>query len=154
MATNLAGGVCIGQLNACVVRAARLDSDCTPTGGADGGIITAGLATLTADPEIEEGTVFEPKNGCGDIMYTVTQADKIKRFNLTGEFLFFDYEMMALLFGGSTILGRAAGAYTGQVIGHAGDTGSLKGAYLYFELRQGETPLNPLYWLEKRKHAG
>ena len=119
MATNLAGGVCIGQLNACVVRAARLDSDCTPTQGADGGIITAGLATLTADPEIEEGTVFEPKNGCGDIMYTVTQADKIKRFNLTGEFLFFDYEMMALLFGGSTILGRAAGAYNGKVIGHS-----------------------------------
>ncbi|MEW6363709.1 MAG: peptidoglycan DD-metalloendopeptidase family protein [Acidobacteriota bacterium] len=42
----------------------------------------------------------------------------------------------------------------GQVIGYAGDTGSIKGAYLYFELRHGEKPLNPLDWLEKRKHAG
>jgi len=119
MATNLAGGVCIGQLNACVVRAARLDADCSPTQGADGGIVTAGLATLTADPDIEEGTLFEPKNACGDILYTYNLSDKIKRYNLTGEMLFFDYEMMVLLFGGSTVLGRAAGTYSGKVIGHA-----------------------------------
>jgi len=41
----------------------------------------------------------------------------------------------------------------GQVIGYVGDTGSLKGAYLYFELRHGEKPLNPVEWLEKRKHG-
>lgn len=39
----------------------------------------------------------------------------------------------------------------GQILGYAGDTGSLKGAYLYFELRHGEKPLNPVDWLEKRK---
>jgi len=119
MTTNLAGGVCIGQLNACVVRAARLDSDCSPTGGTDGGIVTAGLATLTADPDIEEGTLFEPKNACGDILFTYQLADKIKRYNLSGEFLFFDYEMMALLFGGDLILGAGGGDYAGEVIGHA-----------------------------------
>ena len=118
MASNLAGNVCIGQLNACIVRAARLDADCTPTGGADTGIVTAGLATLTADPQLEEGTMFEPKNACGDIMYTYEQDTRIKRYSLSGEFLFFDYEMMALLFGGGTILGRAAGSFSGKVIGH------------------------------------
>ena len=43
---------------------------------------------------------------------------------------------------------------TGQLVGYVGDTGSLKGAYLYFELRQGEKPLNPLDWLEKKRHVG
>lgn len=116
---NLAGGVAIGQLNACVVRAARLDADCSPTGGANGGIVTAGLVTLNADPDIEEGTVFEPKNACGDIMFTYEQEDKIKRYNFTGEFGFHDYEMMALLFGGTTILGKAGGDFAGEVIGYA-----------------------------------
>ena len=118
MATNLAGGVCIGELNACVVRAARLDADCSPTGGSNNGIVTAGLVTLTADPDIEEGTVFEPKSGCGSIMFTFEEDDKIKRQNLSGEFGFHDWEMMALLFGGTVILGEAGGTYAGEVIGY------------------------------------
>lgn len=119
MATNLAGGVCIGQLNACVLRIARLDSDCSPTGGTNGGIVTAGLVTLTADPEIEEGTVFEPKNGCGTIAYTYELEDVIKRYNLSGEFVFFDYEFMEMAFGSELILGKAGGALAGKVIGAA-----------------------------------
>src|SRR4051812_21733240 len=119
MATNLVGPVCIGQLNACVVRAARLGADCHPSGGADSGIVTAGLVTMTADPDIEAGQVFEPKNACGTIMYTYRQEDRIKRYNVSGEFIFFDYEMMALLFGGTLILGKAAGSFAGKVIGYA-----------------------------------
>jgi septal ring factor EnvC (AmiA/AmiB activator) len=42
---------------------------------------------------------------------------------------------------------RAAG---GQVIGLAGDTGSLKGAKLYFEIRRNGEAQNPLLWLAKR----
>lgn len=119
MASNLAGGLCLGELNAAVFRAARLDADCSPTGGTNGGLVTAGLVTLTADPDIEEGTVFEPKNADGDIMYTYEEDDKIKRYNLSGEFGFSDFEMMELLFGGSTILGKAGGDFAGEVIGYA-----------------------------------
>lgn len=119
MASNLAGGLCIGELNAAVIRAARLDADCSPTGGANSGLVTAGLVTLTADPDIEEGTVFEPKNGDGDIMFTYEEDDKIKRYNHSGEFGFADFEMMELLFGGSTILGKAGGDFAGKVIGYA-----------------------------------
>ena len=36
----------------------------------------------------------------------------------------------------------------GEVIGKVGDTGSLKGAYLYFELRYHSQPLDPLPWLD------
>lgn len=119
MASNLAGGVCIGELQACIVRAANLDADCTPTGGTNGGIVTAGLVTLTADPDVEEGTVYEQKNGCGDILFTYEKDDVIKRYNISGEFGFSDFEMMAMLFGGQTILGKAAGAFAGEVIGYA-----------------------------------
>jgi septal ring factor EnvC (AmiA/AmiB activator) len=36
----------------------------------------------------------------------------------------------------------------GQVIGRSGDTGSLKGAVLHFEVRRGGTALNPEDWLQ------
>jgi septal ring factor EnvC (AmiA/AmiB activator) len=36
----------------------------------------------------------------------------------------------------------------GQVVGTAGDTGSLAGALLYFELRRGGEALDPAEWLE------
>jgi len=38
----------------------------------------------------------------------------------------------------------------GQAIGLAGDTGSLKGAKLYFEIRQNGEAQDPLTWLAKR----
>lgn len=37
----------------------------------------------------------------------------------------------------------------GARIGLVGDTGSLKGPYLYFEIRHHGTPLNPAEWLKK-----
>lgn len=118
MATNIAGApVCYGELNACVVRAARLGADCHPSGGANSGIVTAGLATMTADPDIQQGQVFEPLNACGSIVFAVRQEDRIKRWNISGEFLFFDWEMMELLFGATLILGKAGGSFAGKVIG-------------------------------------
>jgi septal ring factor EnvC (AmiA/AmiB activator) len=43
----------------------------------------------------------------------------------------------------------------GDSLGTVGDTGSLKGAYLYFELRDGQKPLDPERWLSRaqRKHS-
>jgi septal ring factor EnvC (AmiA/AmiB activator) len=38
----------------------------------------------------------------------------------------------------------------GQVIGKVGDTGSLEGAQLYFELRHKGKPQDPLAWLQPR----
>jgi murein DD-endopeptidase MepM/ murein hydrolase activator NlpD len=38
----------------------------------------------------------------------------------------------------------------GQVIGLAGDTGSLKGPKLYFEIRRNGEAVDPLAWLAKR----
>ncbi len=42
------------------------------------------------------------------------------------------------------------GVARGQVIGRVGDTGSLEGPQLYFELRHKGKPQDPLAWLEPR----
>jgi murein hydrolase activator len=52
-------------------------------------------------------------------------------------------------------LARAKGddVHRGDVVGTVGDSGSLKGTYLYFELRQGQTPLDPEKWLARPRRA-
>ena len=42
----------------------------------------------------------------------------------------------------------------GESVGTVGDTGSLKGAYLYFELRDGQKPLDPERWLSRTRKPG
>ncbi len=118
MSTNVAGGANYGELGACVVRAARLNADCSPVGGVNGGIVTAALITMTRDPQIKEGTVYEPVNACGTTLFTYERDDQILRQNLSGEFGFADVEMMALLFGGGVILGRPGGDFSGDAIGY------------------------------------
>ena len=39
--------------------------------------------------------------------------------------------------------------HQGDEVGTVGDSGSLKGAYLYFELRDGQKPLDPGRWLSR-----
>jgi septal ring factor EnvC (AmiA/AmiB activator) len=38
----------------------------------------------------------------------------------------------------------------GQPIGETGDTGMIGENTLYFELREGAEPVDPLHWLAKR----
>jgi septal ring factor EnvC (AmiA/AmiB activator) len=39
---------------------------------------------------------------------------------------------------------------SGQVLGSVGDTDSLVGSSLYFEIRKNGTPQDPLHWLKYR----
>jgi murein hydrolase activator len=43
--------------------------------------------------------------------------------------------------------------HRGDQVGTVGDSGSLKGPYLYFELRDGQKPLDPERWLSKHRKA-
>ena len=119
MPSNLPSAVNLGEIGVCVMRIALLDTDCSPLGGAASGHVTAGIADMTVSPDIEEGTVFEPKNGCGTTLYTFQRQNRIKRYNLSGNLFFFDDEAMQLMFGGTAILGRAGGDFAGDTIGWA-----------------------------------
>ncbi|GMU62206.1 MAG: hypothetical protein AMXMBFR34_39690 [Myxococcaceae bacterium] len=39
----------------------------------------------------------------------------------------------------------------GEAVGQVGDTGSLKGAYLYFEIRRRGQAVDPLPWLQPKE---
>jgi hypothetical protein len=118
MPSNLAGGgVCIGQHSVCILRAAILRSDCSVSGGNNSGIVTAGIVTMTASADVEEGVTFEPKTGCGDIGWTYAKNDRVKRINLSGDLLFHDFEMMKVLFGGTLTLGAVGTDFAGLVTG-------------------------------------
>jgi len=119
MASSLPGDVCVGQHSVCLVRAALLGPDCAPVGGVDSGIVTVGIVTATASPELQEGVSLEVTLGCGGLAWTYEEADKIRRFNLTGELAFFDHEALAILFGGDVVVGGAGSEFTGDTIGWA-----------------------------------
>ena len=119
MASALPGDICVGQHSVCIIRAAVLNPDCTPTGGVDSGIITTGIITATASPELLEGQVFEQVDGCGDIAWTYETPARIRKYNLTGELTYFDHESMQLLFGGIIVVGGSTSDFVGDSIGWA-----------------------------------
>jgi hypothetical protein len=119
MASNLANDVCIGQYQLCYIRVVRLNQNCTPATGADVAVISVGATTITASPELEEATAFEGKNGCGTVLFDATGQDKIKRWNLTGDLITFDWELMEIMFGGTVIVGKVGSDFDGKAIGYA-----------------------------------
>ncbi len=56
------------------------------------------------------------------------------------------HTLVAHLASMSTAMGEEV--TTGDLVGTVGDSGSLKGAYLYFELREKGRPVDPRPWLE------
>lgn len=110
---------CLGQYQACALRAARLDQFCTPL-GADGDIVvTSGLVTLTATPDREEGTRYEQKTGCGIYAFTAVGEDIIKRYTIDAQFVLWDYELVEILTGSPLITGAAGGTWPNKTIGFA-----------------------------------
>ena len=46
---------------------------------------------------------------------------------------------------------RGAAVHAGEVLGEVGDTGSLNGSQLYFEIRKGKDSLDPRTWLSRQR---
>lgn len=108
---------CIGQYQACALRAARLSADCTPLASANNIVTTAGLVTMTATPDVEEGTKYEPKNGCGSIPWTAEGEDIIKRWNLDIQLILWDFELIEILTGAALIIGDSGTTWPSKNIG-------------------------------------
>ena len=54
---------------------------------------------------------------------------------------------------GAVGVSRGARVEGGSALGVSGDTGSLSGPALYFEVRKGEQALDPASWLARRPRA-
>lgn len=116
MASNT---ICLGERQACAIRATRLNADCTAAEGDDNAVVTAALMTLTLSPEVEEGTTYQPKNACDDIRWTAQEADNIVRYTGDGEFTDFDPELIELLTDAALMTGAAGTPWEGMNIGNA-----------------------------------
>lgn len=109
--------ICVGQAKACALRATRLNTDCTPATGAGNGVCTAALVTLNADPEVEEGAKFNPKNACGDILWGAEEDDKILRYTGDFEFGLWDFELIELLTNAALGVGAVGSPWDGDNAG-------------------------------------
>lgn len=136
MPSNLPGeGICIGSHSVCLLRAARLNPDCSPEGGDSSGIISTGIITLTLTPEMQDDTNFEPEDGCGRTLWTYSKLGRVRRYTLAGSMGYHDWEMMELMFGGELIIGNATSGFDGEVIGWALDDYTEEDPpNLYFEV--------------------
>ncbi len=123
----------VGIYGACLLRVAKLGPDCAPLTGNNMAFVTTGIIDLTASPEVEEGAVIEPPNGCGAPGFSVRRPDLIKRWTLSGNLLYFDYEQLLVAFGGTAAVGKTGGPYAAKAIGWAppdSQSGAASSVYL------------------------
>lgn len=108
---------CIGQRSACALRVTRLGLDCAPVGGPNNAFVTAAIVTMTATPDVQAGTRFEPQNGCGDIMWAAVDPDILKRYTFTLELGSYDFEGFELLTDATLILGSSGSLWPSKAVG-------------------------------------
>lgn len=111
--------VCIGQYQACAIRAHRLNATCVPQTGANNTVTTAALVTMTSTYQVETGQEFGPVAACGERVWRVQDQDKIQQLNITMSLALWDFELLEILTGGALVLGDATSVASGRVIGLA-----------------------------------
>jgi hypothetical protein len=98
------------SIYACALRLARLDISGLTPAGATNGYISNNLITLSATPDIEEGTDHSSPNACGDDAFPVKDRPKTKRYNLAMTLEVKDPEITELLTSNPLILSTPAAA--------------------------------------------
>ena len=111
--------LCIAERSVCGIRAVRLDAGCVPLLGPTDGAFAAAVATINLTADVQEGTKFEPVDGCGRVAYTAEDPDVVKRYNITMELVTLDFELLELLTDSTLLLGAAGTPMAGETIGIA-----------------------------------
>lgn len=93
--------VCLGSARVCALRVARLNDICACVAGPKNAVVSSAIVRLQASPEFETGDEFIQKNGCGDIVINIKDADRLKRINVTMELATRDIALLELLTGGT-----------------------------------------------------
>ncbi len=122
MATNLPGGICLGEHSVCLIRGAILDSDCSVKGGVDSGFVSAGIITATWTPVYSDERSIKPRNGCGELLFSYVEPGCLESATLAAEIGFHDPEMKKILFGGTLLTAKAGSPYATKVGGYAAPT--------------------------------
>lgn len=118
-----------GSLQACVLRAARLDTDGTPLTGPTDQYVTDAFASVGFSPQYEAGDDFRPKNGCGVVQYSHKAPDSLVRYDLTLQLMTPDPLLIELLVPGTDIL-TFLGEPVGFVFPDTGEVGEDNGVSL------------------------
>jgi hypothetical protein len=95
-----------GSIKLCVIRVTRIDPLTCQFVETTGGINTEAVVSkagvsLRSTPDYQQGQEYIQPNGCGDILVSVKDCDRLKRVNLDMELCVRDLELMELLAGGN-----------------------------------------------------
>lgn len=111
--------VCVGQHQACVLRATRLDEDCTPLSGPTDAVIFAGIVDLSLTPVVKERTFLEPEDACGNILFVAETPEVVKRYDVTLNLAVSGFEAIELMTDAELIIGNATSPWEDSTIGVA-----------------------------------
>lgn len=95
-------GHCVGSLQVCRIRVAKLTAGGTVAPGPDNGYISDAIIQASLTVDVSAGDDFELKNGCGDIAQQFKDCDRVKRVSVDMEFSQLDSELVGLLTGSDT----------------------------------------------------
>jgi hypothetical protein len=96
---------CLPQVQACIIRVAKLNPDGTPLVGTDSGYISDALISVAFAPEYQDGAEVTQDNACGDRIIDFKSPDIFRWGNITIQLATPDPYLAAFLSGGETIVG-------------------------------------------------
>lgn len=117
----IVGDGCFIQRSACALRITRLGADCSPVAGVGNGAIATAIATITATPDVTEGTSFNPTDACGRVVFSAKDPSVTNRYTFEMELIGVDYEFIEIATSSSLILGASgsgpSGSWANKAIG-------------------------------------
>jgi hypothetical protein len=98
---------CLPQVQACIIRVAKLNDDGTPVVGTTSGYISDALISVAFAPEYQDGAEITQDNACGDRVIDYKAPDIFRWGNVTIQLATPDPYLAAFLSGGDVIVGTA-----------------------------------------------
>lgn len=108
---------CLGQVQVCALRVARLEADGVPLPGANNLYVTESLQTLEVTPVYEDGDEIREKNACGTVCVNFQGDDSLLRYDAALTICTPDPQLMELLGGGDVLTDGAKVGYAYPAIG-------------------------------------
>lgn len=99
----MANNTCLSSIQACRLRVARLDDGGNLMDGVGNMYVTDQLISIASTPENEAGDEINQKNGCGDLIVTSKDPDKLKRVGLATSLGALDAELLEMMTGATVI---------------------------------------------------